>query len=343
MFIELHAYQTHVFLDFREMADDADARLERLAAHLHGRGVASMERAGLELSLQPLHGAWRELCRSDLLRRQLDIFHGRPGSKQEGTLWLELEEKIIALLAQAGGDARAAGGAPRASETLLDDLLAMRALFRPERGRPPKRTNDAPTAKQFLQRLFREKAELERLFLLWLYARRLVEAGSGGRPDDRMMFGRWLLDGVLAESLRGWGFAESRIEPARLMIRSACGLRARVQAFSATLATAGESVPAASGRLVERMVQDEDVQALLQLHRYRDDLFFNRESFLWFCEWLTVLILWESHRLAKPEPGPGRLPTAEVVDFMNYLPSLAEKAEYRLPLFLEKLAGLEKK
>ncbi len=340
MFIELHAYQTHVFLDFREMADDAAARLERLAAYLHGRGVPSMERAGLELSLQPLHGAWRELCRSDLLQRQLDIFHGRPGSKKEGTLWQELEEKIIALFVHAGGDARVAGGAPNASEALLDDLLAMRSLFRPERGRPPKRTNDVPTAKQFLQRLFREKAELERLFLLWLYARRLVETGSSERPDHRTMFAQWLLDGVLAESLRGWGFAESRVEPARLMIRSACGLQAWVQAFRAALAAAGESVPAATGRLVKIMMQDEDVQALLQLHRYRNDLFFNRENFHWFCEWLTVQILWAFHRLAKPEPGHGRLPAAEVVDFMNYMPSLAEKAAYKLPLFLEKLSGL---
>ena len=51
------------------------------------------------------------------------------------------------------------------------------------------------------------------------------------------------------------------------------------------------------------MIQDDDVQALLQLHRYQNELFFNRENFYWFCDWLTVLILWEFHRITKKAGG----------------------------------------
>ena len=338
--IELNAYQTHVFLDFREMADDAGGFLARLTGYLQGRGVASMERAGREMSLQPLHHAWRELCSSDLLQRQLDIFHGRPGSKKEGALWQELEEKIINLTSHARGYALAADGSPKTIETLLEDLLALRALFRPERGRPKKGTIDVPTAKKFLQKQFREKAELERLFLLWLYVRRLVETGIKKQPDDRTLFDKWLLDGVLAESLRNWGFSESRVEPARMMIRIAYGLGKMVRACSADLARAGESVAAATGNLIKTMIQDDDVQALLQLNRYQDNLFFNRENFYWFCDWLTVLILWEFHRFAKKELENHRLPVAEVVDFMNYLPALAAQAEYKLEVFNKKLDQL---
>ncbi len=340
MFIELHAYQTHVFLDFREMADDAGARLARLSAHLQGRGVSSMEKAGREMSLQPLHNAWRELCRSDLLQRQLDVFHGRPGSKKEGALWLELEEKISDLISLAGGTSRTADDSPKIIELLLEDLLVLRTLFRPERGRPKRGTDEIPTAKKFLQKQFRENAEMERLFLLWLYARRLTESGSERRADDQGLFAEWLLDSVLAESLRGWGFSESRVEPALRMIRSACGPGMKIRACSADLANARGGVAAAIGTLIETMIRDDDVRALLQLHRFQNDLFFNRENFYWFCDWLTVQILWEFHRVAEKMGGGCHPPAAEVMDFLNYLPALAAKTGYRLEIFLEKLDQL---
>ena len=335
--IELNAYQTHVFLDFREMADDAGGHLARLAAYLQGRGVASLERAGREMSLQPLHNALRELCRSDILQRQLEIYHGRTRSKKEGTLWQELKEKIINLVSHARGNAKAAAGSRKTAEALLEDLLALRALFRPERGRPKKAAGDVPTAKKYLQKQFREKAESERLFLLWLYARCLVESGTEKRPDERALFDEWLLDGVLAEILRGWGFAEGGIETARLMIRIACSFSERIRTYSTALAKAGESVAAATGKLIKAMTQDGDVQSLLQVNRHQNDLFFNREAFHGFCTWLTILILWELHRHAKKAGRDARPPEAEVLDFMNYLPALAAKAGYKLEAFLKKL------
>ena len=240
MFIELGAYQAHVFLDFREMADDAGGQLARLAAYLQGRGVASLERAGREMSLQPLHRAWRELCRTDLLQRQLDIFHGQPGSLLEGALWQELEEKIADLISRAYGDVRAEAGRRRAAEMLLEDLLALRELFFPERLPLEKAANEVPTARKYLQKQFREKAELERLFLLWLYARHLAATGTEKRADDRILFEEWMLDDVLAESLRGWGFSTGRVEPARLMIRAACGLGPMIRACGAALAQGRE-------------------------------------------------------------------------------------------------------
>ncbi|MDD8013134.1 MAG: hypothetical protein PHX05_06635, partial [Acidobacteriota bacterium] len=340
MFIELHAYQTHVFLDFREMADDAGAHLARLSAYLQGRGVGSMEEAGREMSLQPLHNAWRELCRTDLLQRQLAVLHDRTGSKGEGALWLELEEKIGDLFCRAGGNALATGGSQKIIELLLEDLLVLWTVLCPERGHAQMGADGMPTAKNILQMQFKAKAELERLFLLWLYAQRLTETGSERRADGRSLFAEWLLDGVLVESLRGWGFSESRVDPALRMIRSACGLRTEIRACSTELAKTGGSVAAALGQLVKTMARDDDVQALLQLHRFQNDLFFNRENFHWFCDWLTVQILWEFHRSAKKEAEDRRQPIAEIMEFFNFLPALAAKTGFKLEIFLEKLDQL---
>ena len=238
--IELGAYQTHVFIDFKEMADDAGGRLARLDAYLQGSGRDSLEKAGREMSLQPLHRALARTMSADLLNRQLDVFHGRPGSKKEGALWQELEEKIFNLLSLAPENASDAAGSQKAAEVLLEDLLALRTLFRPERGRPKKGDGrDCRQPKNICKNSSGKKPELERLFLLWLYARRLTESGSEERPDNRTLFAEWMLDSVLAESLRGWGFSESRVEPALRMIRIACGLGKMIRACSTALAASG--------------------------------------------------------------------------------------------------------
>ena len=58
------------------------------------------------------------------------------------------------------------------------------------------------------------------------------------------------------------------------------------------------------------MIQAEDVQALLQVHRFQEERFFNREAFNGFCAWLTVLIMWEladwreSERRCGIDPPP---------------------------------------
>jgi cytochrome c556 len=72
MYVELGAYQRHVFLDFREVEDNAQGHYGQLAAFLGGRGVPSVEEAVKELYLQPLHQAFRRLVGAETLPFLMD-------------------------------------------------------------------------------------------------------------------------------------------------------------------------------------------------------------------------------------------------------------------------------
>jgi len=61
--IDLHAYQCHVFLDWRELRVTAERRWDRLCDQLNGRGVPNLDDALVNLELRPVH---------DALRLQLD-------------------------------------------------------------------------------------------------------------------------------------------------------------------------------------------------------------------------------------------------------------------------------
>ena len=335
--IELNAYQTHVFIDFREMAEDTDGHLARLAAYLQGRGVASLENAGREMALLPLHHALRELCHPEILARQLHVFHGRPGSKKEGELWQELEEKIKNLISHAPGQDKSAAGNRKAVEMLIEELFALRTLFRPDKGHSKKAADDVQTTKKYLQKQFRENGESARLFLLGLYARCLVEMDTEKRPDDRTLFDEWLLDTVIADIIRGWGVVENRIEPSLRMIRIACGFIERIRENVAAEGEAGKSLAADTGNLIKNMFRDSDVQTLLQVNSFQNDLYFSKEEFESYRHWLTALILWEYFRQGAAKFQERGRSVAETLNLMSYLPVLAAKAKYRLEIFIETL------
>ena len=61
--LDLHAYQCHVFLDWRPMRSTAQYPWDRLSDFLNGRGVPNLEDALINMELRPVH---------DALRRQLD-------------------------------------------------------------------------------------------------------------------------------------------------------------------------------------------------------------------------------------------------------------------------------
>ncbi len=71
--LDLHAYQCHVFLDWRELYSTEAQPWDRLSDHLNGRGVANLNEALVSLELQPVHNALRALLDSGMVRQFADL------------------------------------------------------------------------------------------------------------------------------------------------------------------------------------------------------------------------------------------------------------------------------
>jgi glycosidase len=65
---ELHAYQSHVLVDWRELTPTAEWPWDKLCDYLRGRGVANLEDALVNLELQPVHEALRHLLEPAMVR-----------------------------------------------------------------------------------------------------------------------------------------------------------------------------------------------------------------------------------------------------------------------------------
>ena len=79
--LDLHAYQCHVFLDWRELRSTAEQPWDQLCDLLNGGGVASLNDALVNLELRPAHDALKLLLDSGIVRMLADLAeHPRPVS-----------------------------------------------------------------------------------------------------------------------------------------------------------------------------------------------------------------------------------------------------------------------
>ncbi|HUA93769.1 MAG TPA: alpha-amylase family glycosyl hydrolase [Terracidiphilus sp.] len=71
--MSLHAYQSHVFLDWRELRATAEQPWDKLCDVLNGRGVPNLEDALVDLELRPVHDALHSLLDPAIVRLLADL------------------------------------------------------------------------------------------------------------------------------------------------------------------------------------------------------------------------------------------------------------------------------
>jgi glycosidase len=75
--VDLHAYQSHVFLGWRELRSTAEQPWDRLCDQLNGRGVPSLDDALVLMELKPVHDALHAVLDPEIVR-QLGDFAEQP-------------------------------------------------------------------------------------------------------------------------------------------------------------------------------------------------------------------------------------------------------------------------
>ncbi|MGP8176293.1 MAG: alpha-amylase family glycosyl hydrolase [Terracidiphilus sp.] len=91
--LDLHAYQCHVFLDWRELRVAAEQPWDRLCDQLNGRGVPNLDDALVDLELRPVHDALRQQIDPGIVRLLADLAE-HPRTVAAGPLAAGKDKKI---------------------------------------------------------------------------------------------------------------------------------------------------------------------------------------------------------------------------------------------------------
>jgi glycosidase len=295
LYVELGAYQCHVFLDFRQVRDE-DGRYAALASYLNGRGVPDVQEALREVFLQPLHRAWRELVSPGLLGSLLDLAAGEGGPPPgEEELLDRVEEKLEAVFERMQELAGGTGGNPPDGEppaALAARVRAeLQASIRLSRGDAfPGMAGEEEPDGAVLGELhgLREFPGTDRSrwasLLCWLFFHAVgMTAAAGGEhaTRSRSLIDEWLLDRVTVPVLKETGLSE---EEARQAVAAARIMTTHQRWFNVP-----REWSSAPSEVLESLLRDPEVQRFLGENRHQGILWFNAEAFELLLCWLRTV------------------------------------------------------
>lgn len=178
LFVQLNAYELHVFWQFREVTDDNGLSWTPLVEHLQGRGVDDVDVARRQLELAPVLGPWREVL--DLLAEPL----GASGA---------LEDALLTFVVAAR---RFAGAKGSAAAAVIEALARIESVA----SAPADDADDDSVAWRHL------------VLAAWAAAGVLDDLVGDGQFSAGDRWAEWLLGLSLAEVVREHGGHAGQVE-----------------------------------------------------------------------------------------------------------------------------------
>jgi glycosidase len=298
LYLELDAYQYHVFLGFREVQDDALLPYSQLCFYLNGRGVPSIEEALTEILLQPIHNPFRELVNAGQLNWLIEnrITDTTPPEIDPAIL-SEVEEKALDLLEEIKEMVAATGDAGEIASQISREVARIMALPALETIYTPAGSDRAARALQHLIAGLTDRLPFSSgepftwgTLLCWVIVYHLGEMVSATNPREisRAWIDEWLLAKIIAAGLIDLGLSQEESAKSLMLIR--------VMSGHADWYEQCDKDQNAAIITLQSWLRDTDIQRFLQINRYQGVLWFNREAFEELAWWLTIASLISSNQ-----------------------------------------------
>ena len=283
LYVELGAYQYHVFIDFREVRDNQWSHYEQIANSLDGRGVPSLEEVFKEMLLRPFQDALKELANADMLRRLREARITQPQGQLDQTLMEEIEKKMINLLRevkQLSGGREDEVAIAREVRRKLEAILYLPIITSRYPQLQPK---GVKAAAEYLYKGLTDSISTWATLFSWLFVHVLgkVTHPRGFAEQSRRWMDEWELDRTISDVLRKLGSDETTTWRVLTLIK----LLTRHQRWF----EAKPLVQAEAHAILESLFQESEVKQFLGVNQYQDIWWFNKEAFEEMLWWLMMM------------------------------------------------------
>jgi glycosidase len=285
MFVQLGAYQCHVFTDFRQVQDDASGSYARLEQALAGGGVASVSDALQELYLQPVHGPFKELVNAGQLDWLMQHRQGQAEARDLAPVMAEIYEKERSLMEAARAFSSGAGDSMQAAMLARTRTEAALRLPTLDRRILPGSSRKLRAALKYLQAGLEDRPEAWAILLGWTLTHSLgfvASAGEAGKPPvvqaqqaarvTRAWMDEWLLGRLAHKAFGDLGLTTSTAEEAGQALKLLAGYQGWFRSESRAGSVKAEG-------LLAGMLADSDVQAFIKVNRYDGVVWYNKEAY----------------------------------------------------------------
>jgi hypothetical protein len=318
LFTQLDGFKYHVFLDFRQIQDNEFHHYAQLNSYLNGRGVPNIDEALKETFLTPVHAPFRELLKDTFLQ-ELDSLRddNGPSPKTKEKLYEHFKNNLKPFLQELKVLSQASRDELEIQNELLKKFTQLLYIFKPDKIYNIERTK---TYVKIIEFLIKNAPALSTLYL-WLIIHPL------GKLQDKdyaeMISISWLdeflLGKLIHQSLEN-AFENDQYASQTLLLSKALIIQPR------WLESASESLPSA----IDALFQNQETQRFLQVNRYQDVLYLNKESLL---ELLAAFFAIAFINLAldkKPDAKEVNKKLNQWYQLVNKIIKVAKDAGYRV-------------
>jgi glycosidase len=283
LYVELGAYKYHVFIDFREVQDNPWRHYAQIANVLNGHGVPNIEEALREMLLQPLQDAFKGLVNVDTFRRLMEARITPPQAKVDQKLMEEIEKKMTHLLQEAK---RLSGGREDEMTIVQEIRRKLEAiLYLPiMTSRYPRlQPKGIKAAAEYIHKKLNDSIYTRGTLFGWLFVHALgkVVNQRDFAGQSHTWVDEWRLGKTTLGVLRDLGLEETAAWRSLTVIK---WLTSHQSWF--------EKKPSDQKKayaILESLLRDSDVQQFLQMNRYNDIWWYNKEAFEEMLWWLMMV------------------------------------------------------
>ena len=279
LFFELHAYQSCVLLDFRQIADDESQSYRRIYEHLNGRGVPSIREALKSLLMQKVQLPFQEICNPGYFDYLTHLATSPDDQPVAAELFTESRQKMHRLLE---GIASLTGYANNYSEILAETEAKLRLILSLElNGKSiadllPEQTRSPNTPRQ---KFMISNPNLWLILWGWLFTHSIGKMTGKENYEVQSIawFEEWKLGNILETTYKNTGLTEETAHQLVNLVHLSLGLH---RWFSRR-----ENIP----QLINSWLSDHHLRDFLKVNRYHDVLWFQKEAFIELSGWLYTL------------------------------------------------------
>jgi glycosidase len=303
LYVELAAYEHHVFLDFRQVRDNEARQYAQLAASLNGRGVPSLDEALREVFLQPILHPFRALVNPHVFRQLLDARVTELRWHPKEDVWNDVEQKVVQLLRAVKQFCGGTGDEMALAREVRQQLEAALQLPVLENRYEWPASAEWQATVDYLKANLSDEPRLWGCLFGWVLVHPLgrMLGAADAAQRSRSWMDEWLLGKIIAGTLRDLGLDEATAGKAVRLI----GLVTTHQQWF-QVETKGEL---RAVRLLESLLKDDDGQQFLGVNRYQEIVWFTGQALEELLAWLFLIAVIQS----SADPGRPREAVAEEI------------------------------
>jgi len=317
LYIELHAYQKFLFMDFQIVQDNEFFHYAQLHDLLGGKGVYNINETLHEIIYQPLHDKFRKIVNTPNFKNLLNP------QKTEQVIEA-ISDKLNSFLNEVKNYSSSKEDITKVKKEIIEKLKAISSL---EQNLKQLKTNQEFTS--IYEKLIPNSEFEWGILLSWLSIHQLgrVVSDKNYELQSRSWFDEWRLSKFIKKILEELSIKEEEktqdgISIIKLMIT--------LQNWSASNKYTEKNLYS----IFQSFFSEPEVQQYLNVNRYHNLLWFSAESFDTFVRWMFLIAVID--RLAQSKESVGNEIEMLLEDYQKLL-KIAKTSKYQVNKFLERL------